>query len=278
MKPSAVILLAALAAGCYESSSGREDASVDPAPDPVPDPVDSLPDPVPDPADSLPDPIHDTAVDDGMDPYPDCQASLGITVSYEIDPIPPEYDYEAACTIASFWLSDDQTEIMLDLACMGPDGSLDRWSISIHASVGIPLYLAEDQDVVFAKTMNFPMYANHWFALYTPERQLLLAGLAADYLAPHEYVPSEWYMPLDVSEAAGLCPMEPNPCSNDERIALDISSDGMTARVFDGNMGLVGMWQVYLVVVDTAVRYNDLQCVDTPPKWFSAVIAALPSM
>jgi hypothetical protein len=266
-----VLLLAALAAGCYESSSGREDASNDPAPDPVPDR-----------ADSTPDFIDEPSVDYQPEVYPDCQESAGITVYYQIEsgPYPrPEYEYEADCTIASFRFNDEQTDISLDLDCMGPDGSLDRWAISIHAGVGIPLYLVEGQEVVFRHPPStHAMYFPVWFALYSSDGQLLVAGLAADSLAPPGYVPSQWYMPLDVSEAAGLCALEPTSCFDAERIALDVSCDGMTTRIFDGNMGLVGMWQIYMVVVEEAMRYNDVRCPDMAPKWFQAVIAALPSM
>jgi len=240
-----------------------------------------MPDPVPDPADSLPDPIHDTAVDDGMGPYPDCQEAIGVTVSYEIEggPSPGSEDYEVNCTLGSFSINDDQTEISIALEYIREDGTPDRMLISIHASVGVPLYLVEGQEVIFRRSSSLvPMYLNSWFALHSSDGYLLLAGLAADSLAPRGYVPAQWYMPLEVSEAPGLCALEPNPCSDDERIALDLSCDGMTTRTFDGNMGLVGLWQIYMVVVEEAMRYNDVRCPDMAPKWFRAVIAALPSM
>jgi len=96
MRLFGALFLAALAAGCYESSSGREDGAVDPAPDQVPDSVDSLPEP-----------IIDTALDDEPEVYPDCQASAGVTVSFDIDPSRPDFDREATCTIASFWFNDE---------------------------------------------------------------------------------------------------------------------------------------------------------------------------
>lgn len=272
MRPIGTLLLAVLAAGCYESSSGRSDAPGDPASDPAPDPV-------PDHADSLPDFIDEPPVDYPPEVWPDCQASSGVTVSYEIDPSYIDFDREAACTIVSFRFNDEQTDIFLDLECMAPDGSTERWSISIHSSVGIPLYLMEGQEVVLAVSRyRGMMYVDGWFALYTSERQLLLAGLMAESLSPFGTVPAQWYLPLDLSESGGHCPREPETCYDIEPIALNVTSEGMTARIFDGNTGLVGLWQVYLVVVETAEIYHDMRCTDLAPKWFQAVIAALPSM
>jgi len=138
----------------------------------------------------------------------------------------------------------------------------------------------EGQEVLFeyASFTSWLWTYNVWFELFTPERQLLLAGLRADSLSPPGTLPVQWYLPLDVSEAGGLCALEPTSCYDAERIALDVTSEGMTARIFDGNMGLVGLWQVYMVVVEEAMRYNDVRCPDMAPKWFSAVIASLPSM
>ncbi len=98
----------------------------------------------------------------------------------------------------------------------------------------------------------------------------------ATRLAPWGVEPDEWYDPLSIRRAEGLCPLMPEDCGMAERAALDVRLGAASSRVFDSSTGFVGFMESCLIIVDEAIVYREMWCDDVPEQWFSALFTMIP--
>jgi hypothetical protein len=256
-----IVLAIFLASGCYSSAPARHDGASDPAHDPMVDPA------------------YDPYVDPWTDPDapPLCQPDYGFYVGFEISgtPIMEPDSLTRECWVEwSIFEEPDWFEITL--ACPDTDGLIVLCTIDVYTMSEVYAFIPDGTPVTFSYVQNTPWWLNRWFSIRYSGGDLFLAGVDATDLTPYGRDPYEWYGPLGVYLATGLCPWTPGDCGDEERTALAVSFEDMNGFIFDGNEGWIGMWGMFHVIVDTAVVYHNIRCEDFYGSWIRALFVSLP--
>jgi len=277
-KSSVHVALLALcfAAGCYTSAPTRHDGTTDPVNDPLVDPTyDPGYDPYPDPPY---DPTTDPSYDPWMDPDvpPACPRRSDVWFDIEVSGAPPTgpEGMERECVVE--WSISEPEWIEIGMGCPVDDDLIAVYVINIYAMPGVYAYIPDGTEVVFSYMIDNPWWLNRWFAIRYPGGNLFMAAVDATDLAPYGRDPYAWYSPLGVSLATGYCPWTHEDCGDEERVALQVSFEGMSDFVFDGNETMIGMWGLYHVIVDMAVVYNNVMCEDFYDSWIRALFVSMP--
>jgi hypothetical protein len=263
------------AAGCYASSASHGDGASDPAgehdahPDWPPESfVDLPPDPPP------PDVVPDIPPDIPFYCTPPGEASVAFRVEEGPYGDPP-YDLERDCIVD--WTGGEEPGIFdIGLNCSSSSGESEIYTVSVSSYPAIRAFLPTGAPVTFAYMVEEPWWLDRWFYIRYSDGSLFMAGVDAETLIRRDVDPDFWYDPLVVRLADGLCPPVPEECGDLEREAIDVTLDGMTARVFDGNEGMVESMALYQIIADRAMVYRNVTCDDFPDSWISALFVSLP--
>jgi hypothetical protein len=176
------------------------------------------------------------------------------------DPMPEPYVYE--CTITDW--TEDSSLYSFELACADAPHTLE-----IASSVGIWFDTAGDFLLSVSYSGSFSESSSRLVALRRADGELVLAGASTPSLPE---ATSDFFEPLEVSIADGLCPIEPGvdgflgSCYDVERQALTFILDRDVEQVFDHG---VGQLPPYVVIVQFAEQRHDLTCSDIPDAEYS---------
>ena len=123
-----------------------------------------------------------------------------------------------------------------------------------------------------------PFAGGRWFTVSDTEGTLLLAGVDAQTLRPDELAPGFDYGDLGVEEIALGCEAleHESACGMAERQALEVSWDGLTSTISDGNSDFVGELLSYAIVVDSALDFAEVDCDDFPSHILRAMFFLIP--
>lgn len=178
---------------------------------------------------------------------------------------------EVSCTLAAF---DPIGETMtLTLHC--DEGRLAEHVLVVPSDpgnafdgeLGMALDLTYEADPIF--------WVNRWFAVRDADGRLLFAGAEGSEVLPPSG--NAIFLPLELTADPTACPLfEPcdvGACSTARRQAIDVLLDVESAKVFDGNFGVIGSDQQFLLRVGRAEELIESDsCDDVPPAWYNFVI------
>ena len=272
MRALASIILSTALAGCH-STSIRGDAGVDPRPDPTDATTDAITDPSPDPVED----VHEVPPDILPDGTETCvPAGDGVWLSWSFDGA--EYDdgrtIDIPCRVTSI-AGEDVGRTLIDLTC-GTGGIMERHVIEIFSNPHPWLEYLTGTEVMLNYVSTPWEWQDRWVSLRWFGGEIILAITSAASLAPPDRTVDEWYYPLYVQLATGLCPLEDEECGRVERAALDVEHWDDRALVFDGNSTILGGVTAAQVTVDTAWSYETMECMDFPYTYVNALFVMLP--
>jgi len=269
MKTLPIVLLCAALAGCYTTSL-HGDATLDPGPDTVDVATDSTTDPAPDPADAYDVPA-DILPDGSECPPPDEGGWLTWSLDGE------EYDdgrtIDMPCTI----LSVDHSETALtriEMLC-GTGGVMEHHMFELFTNRHPRLDHLTGVEVMLNYVSTSWEWQDRWFSLHHFDGELIMAVTSATSLAPPDRTVDEWYWPLSVRFATGLCPLQDGECGMFERAALDVEHEDDRALVFDSGSTIMGGGTAAQVTVETAWNYETMECFDFPFVYMNALFVML---
>ncbi len=258
MRTLAAILVCAALAGCY-STSLHGDASLDPGPDGA----DVATDAYDVPADILP---------DGSECPP---AGDGVWLTWSLDG--EEYDegrtIDIPCRVTTV-SGTDPGHLVIDLTC-GTGGIIEHHWIEIFSNPHPWLEHITGAEVMLNYVSSSWEWQDRWISLRYLGGELIMAITSATSLAPPDRTVDEWYWPLSVRFATGLCPLQDGECGMFERAALDVEHEGDRALVFDSGSTIVGGVTAASVAVETAWNYETMECFDFPFVYINALFVML---
>ena len=97
---------------------------------------------------------------------------------------------------------------------------------------------------------------------------LLLAGVSGSSLAPGGG--GDLFAPASIEVIDGECAPFANGCGVVERLRLDVDAEGVLSTVHDRSFHAIGGDPGYSLWVDQATSFiGEIECTDTPQRWFS---------
>lgn len=103
--------------------------------------------------------------------------------------------------------------------------------------------------------------------------ELLLAAIDGVQIDPNEMV--KLTAPVELSAADGTCTPLKEDCGMVERLVLDGMAEGVMSAHLDGSFVIAGGDPGYSVWVEGAARFvGDIECTDTPERWYSLGVVA----
>lgn len=124
---------------------------------------------------------------------------------------------------------------------------------------------------------------------------LVLAATVADRPSPedggwwNEPTPAAWFSPIELAVVDDVCEPEPSEedmggnfiqrpiCFLEQRVALDLTHEGLTTRVYDGSVADIGDSAHFRVIVERARLYLDTGgCSDIGSAGYELAIARAP--
>jgi hypothetical protein len=210
-----------------------------------------------------------------------CEPPSCGSIYFDLDPEtrdePREFDIP--CTIISA-TTDDLGEMQVLLECTD-DGEAVEHIIYVNT---ISMYLRLDFLVGERTRLSFvyvdsewDWMADQWLVLRNSAGEIILAWLAAGQIAPPSFTGDEWYSPMSVHLATGLCPPDDvDFCGPYERAALEVEYMDERELVFDSTCTLPDDVAGLGVLVDTARQYVTVECSDHPGTEIFALFILLP--
>jgi hypothetical protein len=213
-----------------------------------------------------------TAATETTDAYPDCEGGewqlFTATASLDLADWPPTsmmagsrvWDLAAECTVEDTWTTDVQN---VSLSCTEPGGAPRLLTLSADfLGHELPLFVGEPVDLRHYASETTDLSRTEWTVLRDSDSALLFGsvtafGAQADVGFPGD---PDAFAPFSFALESGLCmPVETFPCGSNEnpceRLAVDASTRGADARIFDGQEETLAASRVpYLVRVEAAVR------------------------
>lgn len=206
----------------------------------------------------------------------DCEPPQGAWTYFTVDgtdwPRGERLDYKIRCSIPL--ISSGSWAMTFDLDCWADDGTYGFHQIVISTLPEMDLPdVPENEDVWFRYVAETSFWANRWFTITDSEGSLLLAGLDAERVLPQSAEEQDFYKPLSMSTAEGLCPVDPGDCGDIERLAVDGNLGDASIRVYDGTTSFIDAGTRYMFFVGAAERRQGTWLCggERPETWLSAV-------
>ncbi|MBW2264077.1 MAG: hypothetical protein JRG91_19105 [Deltaproteobacteria bacterium] len=249
-----------LVAGCHESLGLIGDASEDTSTEPGLDPVED---------------VHEAPADPGPDvACPPAGDGLWLTWTLDSEEWDDAREIDIPCTI--LWVDHSEVAFTrIELNC-GTGGMMEHHVLEIFTNRHPLLEYLTGTSVMLNYVSQPWEWQERWFALRYFGGEIIIAGTTASSLVPRGYTVDEWYYPLSVRFATGLCPQEDNECGLYERAALDVEYWDDSEIVFDGTSTILGGVAAASVTVDTAWYYETITCFDYPDTQLNALFVLLP--
>jgi hypothetical protein len=178
--------------------------------------------------------------------------------------LPPEEPFTGECTIES--VSENGDEVVVSLSCEGPP--LVPVTLTINSDPMLLLDHLEGLNVRLDYAVNMPWWIEQWIVMQTfdpPGTPLLIVD--GPTLEPPTGALD--HPGLELAEVEGVCPLVPGDCATEERLAIDVTSDAATQRMFDGSVATFGRHDV--VVPNAGINHPPINCTDLPSRWITVI-------
>ena len=259
----AIITCALLACGCHESLGLTGDARMDPS---IEWPIDAVED-----VDA-----HEIPADILPDGTETCVPPGDVFMHWTVDGEEWEGSrhFEIPCTVVAA-AEEDVDHTIVELEC-GYEGAFERHFVEV-LSIPHPWleYLTGESVILYYFSQSWE-WQERWFTLRDSRGEILIAGLVASELCPAFFNVDEWYNPLSVRLATGLCPRAEGPCGSYERAALDIGYMDDRKLVFDDTSTIIGDRAAMHVTVDVVQQWDPVTCWDHPASRIGALFVLIP--
>ena len=115
---------------------------------------------------------------------------------------------------------------------------------------------------------EMPWWIERWIRVESlGSGDLLLAGISGSSLALGG---GDVLAPVAIEVIDEECTPFVNGCGTSERLRLDVAADGVVSTVHDRSFRVIGGEPGYSLWVDQATRFvGEIQCTDTPERWYS---------
>ena len=199
-----------------------------------------------------------------------------VEVAFWVEPDPGVDGFAATCTVQS--LTREARGTALDLTCMEPQGMERNRILRWEATPGSGILLREGDEVELEWVVEPMVWTNRWFALrHTSDGRLIAAGVHGSALDPPGESISAFLDGPEIHPAEGSCGRQSDECGPVKRVALDLTQDDVTTRIFDHQSGHAGQLDAYRLTLQAAEHQEDTGvCTDLPGRWYQLVVVAEP--
>lgn len=201
-------------------------------------------------------------------PMPDVLAWVVVDARGDV-PVPPSTDpLSYTCTITD--VQDGGGVATIELLCTDGPHTLD-----VGTSVGIWFDPAGELVLSVIYSQATFKGGDQLVTLRRSDGELVLAGANTPWSPDDERIPTDFFDPLEITTLSDACPIEPpadagfvDPCYTVQRQALRFALEGEHVDVYDQGADQLSS---YVLLVQYAQRFHDVQCTDTPGQWYAWV-------